>query len=396
MKLKYLLPMTLSVAIVPSIALVSCNNEKPTPDQINEQLFLVNEAAQNKYVPKVELTKDINISEIDSTLINFNNIPEKDKKFQKLSFEILNFEIPLVNATDTDVNVKVSSTLDKEVYQIYSFKISSAIVNNGFTISPMSQESFEAAVKKVYFTNEDFLPNLINDISIRIGQAGNDLDITVKKIINNNPTLILDIPADKTAFIASVQSYIKPTIINTMNGVALQRGLGITILDIKQVANAEGSADLNVDINFGANSIYHLPLFRVSSFSTQYANLTKQLGVILSEKIKPILLVGETTGKIPIWDLYRYISVEIPENLNLDQAFIIGINTNLAIPAPPTVTEDFEVSIDVFAKNYPNRIVGSYKIKIREFVNYSIEKIDFTAIKPITPPNPFARNKGGL
>lgn len=381
MKLKLLMSMSLPVIALPAVALISCSNSgnELTPDENNEQIFLVNQAAKNKYSPKIELKSDVNIGEIDSKIINFDNIPKEDKN---LSYEILNFEIPLVNAIDTNVNVKVSSKLNKDIFETYSFKVSSAIIKNNFSITPMSVESFKNAVNEVYFAKENFLSNLINDISIRIGQASTELDISLKKnnSLTNTIMSIFDIPSEKDIFVNNVETCIQSTIINQMNELALQQGIKIEVTDIVRKKNSTSGAEISVNIIFGLDSVYNLERFSVSSFSTNYFDLEEELGKILLEKIKPSLLIGASSNPIPIWDLYNNLSVVIPENLDQNSDFGIGINTSS--PIPPNTTEEFEIEIEIFSRKFSDRINGKYKIKIKDIINFESGKIDFSATNP--------------
>ncbi|MGL5205027.1 MAG: hypothetical protein ACRC63_02135, partial [Metamycoplasmataceae bacterium] len=324
MKLKLLLPMTLSIIAIPSVILISCSNsDSLSQEEINEQKFLVSEAAKNKFSPKIELNNNINIGKIDSTIINFDNIPKEDKV---LNYEILNFEIPLVNSDDTYVNVEVSSKLDKEISEIYFFKVSDAIIKNGFTISPMSSEDFRNAVEEVYFKKDNFLSTLINDISVRISQASNLLDISLKKYDNGVLKSILDIPTEKAVFINNITNYVKSTVINQMNEIALQKQLAIIVNDVERKSSSINEAELKIDIVFDKNSIYSLPVFSTSSFSTQYYDLEIELIKLLDEKFKATILNGELTKPIPIWDLYTYLSIDIPKEQNANNDFMIGID----------------------------------------------------------------------
>ncbi|MGL5732813.1 MAG: hypothetical protein ACRCXE_01975 [Metamycoplasmataceae bacterium] len=379
MKLKFLLPLTLPMVVIPAVTLISCSSSDLSQDEINAEKFLVSEAAKNKFSPKIELKKDINISEVDSKLINFDKIDKDDKV---LNFEILNFEIPLVGQDDTDVNVKVSSKLDSEISEIYSFKVSDAIIKNGFSIGSMSNEDFQSAVQDVYFKNDNFLSTLINDIAVRISQAGNQLDISLKKYDQDVLKSILDIPAEKDIFIKNIESYIKSTVINQMNLIALQNKLAIRVNNVVRKGPSLNEAEIMMDIIFDENSIYTLPTFSTTSFSTQYFNLEEELKILLNDNFKPTILNAGLTAAIPIWDLYNYLSIDFNQDQNLNNNFMIGINIDYPIPTPPSVSEESEIEIEISASDFSDRITGKYKIKIKDLINYGPNVIDFSAIKP--------------
>ncbi|MGL4251946.1 MAG: hypothetical protein ACRCW3_00315 [Metamycoplasmataceae bacterium] len=386
MKLKFLLPIALPMIALPAITLVSCSSSDLSQDEINEQTFLVSQAAKNKFSPKVELKSNINISEVDDTIINFDMIDKEDKV---LNYEILNFEIPLVGTNDTNVNVKVSSKLDSEISETYSFKVSDAIVSNSFTITPMSNEDFQKAVTDVYFKNDNFLTNLINSISVRISQAGNQLDISLQKYDQDGVLKsILDIPNEKAAFINNMENYIKLTVINQMTEIALQRNLTIKVNDVRRKVSAIKETEIMMDIIFDDNSIYSLPTFSTSAFSTQYLDLEEELKILLTENFKPTILIADLTALIPIWDLYNYLAISFPDDkTSLNDNFMIGINIDYPIPKPPTVSEESEIEIEISASSFSDRINGKYKIKIKELINYGPNVIDFTAIEPPFSPN---------
>ncbi|MGL5617696.1 MAG: hypothetical protein ACRCWU_01420 [Metamycoplasmataceae bacterium] len=381
MKLKFLLPIALPIITLPVATLISCSDSDLSQDVINEETFLVSQAAKNKFSPRVELKSNINISKIDSKIINFDNI---DKEEKILNFEIINFEIPLVDSNDTNVNVKVSSKLDKEIFETYSFKVSDAIIKNGFSITPMSNMDFQSAVNDVYFKNDNFLLTLINDISVRISQAGNQLDISLKKYIDGGVLeSILDIPKEKAIFISNIENYIKSTVINQMNNIALQRKLEIKINDVQRKVGSINEVEIMMDIIFNKNSIYTLPTFSTSSFSNQYFNLEEELKVLLTDNFKPTILINDDLiSPIPIWNLYDYLAIDFSEDQNLNNEFMIGINIDYPIPTPPTVSEESEIEIEISCRNFSDRINKKYKIKIKELINYGPNVIDFTAIKP--------------
>ncbi|MGL5205413.1 MAG: hypothetical protein ACRC7B_00665 [Metamycoplasmataceae bacterium] len=393
MKLKFLLPLALPIITIPAITLISCSSSDLSQEQINEEKFLVSQAAKNKFSPKVELKSNINISQVDSKIINFDKIDKEDKI---LNYEILNFEIPLVGTNDTNVNVKVSSKLDSEISETYSFKVSDAIIKNGFTISEMSNQDFQSAVIDIYFKNDNFLTNLTNDISVRISQAGNQLDISLKKYDQNNVLKsILDIPNEKIIFINNIENYIKLTVINQMNEIALQRNLAIKVNDVTRKVSAINEAEIMIDIIFDNNSIYSLPTFSTSSFSTNYFNLDEELKVLLTQKFKPTILNATLINPIPIYELYEYLSIDFSQDQYLNNDFMIDINTNYPLPTPPTASEDSEIEIEISSSNFSDRINGKYRIKIKELINYGPNVIDFNAIQsPL--PLPFFENNSNI
>ncbi|MGL6124934.1 MAG: hypothetical protein ACRC1F_00380 [Metamycoplasmataceae bacterium] len=383
-KSKLLLPMIISMVALPAMTLISCSDNKLTPEESNEELFLVNQAAKIRYAPKIELTRDISIAEIDSSIINFNNIPQEDRN---LFYEILNFEIPLVNSVDTKVHVKVSSKLDKEIFQTYYFNVSAAIVKNNFSITPMTEDDFQKAVNDVYFNEENFFTNLRDDISIRISQAADELDITLEKHDNGALKSIFDIPSEKQIFLNKLENFTSPTIIGRMNQLALQQGMKVKFIDVQRRGSIS-EAELNINIDFGPNSVFSIPPFRITSFSTKYFNTGEKLEIILAEKIKPTLLTGGLNDSIPFWDLYNHLSIRIPRDLDSDGEFIIGIDTSVVLPIPPLASELFEIEIEIFSKDFSDRINSKYKIQLRDVVNYEIGKIDFSAVKPLPLSTP--------
>ena len=387
MKFKFLTITTLSVIVLPSIALISCSNNPLTTDEINEQKFLVNEAAEKKSSPVISLKKNTNINEIKENLINFKNFNKGD-----LLYEILNFEIPLVNAIDNNVNVKVSSKLDPEISQTYSFKISSSIVPNSFVVEPMTKESFDEEVNKVYFKDQ-LLSDLINDISIRVKQSSYNLDIT-KKLKDEGETVASSIftnPLLKLEFEERFHKIISPVVINKLNNESLQKNLKIQVTNIipniHSLPNIEGL--VNLDIIFGKDSIYSLAQFPITTFSTEYYDLENKLTVLLSEDIVPTLLIGEVSP-IKIKDLYNNLSVFIPDELDPNKEFLIGPDSSIIIP--PGSNDTFEIVIEIFSEKYSDTIKGTYKIAISKLINYSSGRIDFTtSVKTLVIP--YKRNE---
>jgi hypothetical protein len=86
MKFKYLPLAVVSAIVLPSIALISCSNTPLTSEQITQQKFLVNEAAEKKIAPVITLTKDTNINQIKENLVNFDKLNNEE-----LLYEIVNF-----------------------------------------------------------------------------------------------------------------------------------------------------------------------------------------------------------------------------------------------------------------------------------------------------------------
>ena len=369
MKLKYLTITSLSLVTLPAISLISCSSGSLTGQQITEQTFLVSEAAKKQMAPEITLKQNTNINDVQDNIVKVEKLNDKN-----LLFEIINFEIPLIGSIDNNVHMKVSSKLDKEIYETYSFKISSAIVPNSFQIEQMTKEDFDIRVKETYFKDQ-FLSEIINDISLRVKQSSNDLDITKKIMSNGIPISIFDIPESKTTFQTKFQNLVSPIVLNKMNEVALQKGMKIEIKDIqlgKEPSRIEGL--VNMDIVFGSNSIYSLEKFPISTFSTEYADLEKQLSTLLQENIKPTLFVGENVP-IKISELYKNLSIFIPDDLGANENFGIGIDTSVVIP--PNSNENFEIIIEIYSKKYSNSIYGNYKVKINQITNYSPGIIDF-------------------
>ncbi len=369
MKLKYLTITSLSLVTLPAISLISCSSGSLTGQQITEQTFLVSEAAKKQMAPEITLKQNTNINDVQDNIVKVEKLNDKN-----LLFEIINFEIPLIGSIDNNVHMKVSSKLDKEIYETYSFKISSAIVPNSFQIEQMTKEDFDIRVKETYFKDQ-FLSEIINDISLRVKQSSNDLDITKKIMSNGIPISIFDIPESKTTFQTKFQNLVSPIVLNKMNEVALQKGMKIEIKDIqlgKEPSRIEGL--INMDIVFGSNSIYSLEKFPISTFSTEYADLEKQLSTLLQENIKPTLFVGENVP-IKISELYKNLSIFIHDDLGANENFGIGIDTSVVIP--PNSNENFEIIIEIYSKKYSNSIYGNYKIKINQITNYSPGIIDF-------------------
>ena len=369
MKFKYLTIASLSLITLPAISLISCSDNPLTEEQITEQTFLVSEAAKKQMAPSITLNQNTNINDIRENIIKIEELNDKN-----LLFEILNFEIPLIDSIDSSVNVKVSSKLNEEIYQTYSFKISSTIVTNSFQIESMTKNDFDTRVKETYF-NEQLLSEIINNISVRVEQSSDDLDITKKIVTNGIPTSIFDIPQSKLDFQNKFQNLISPIVLNGMNEIALQKEMKIQVKDIqrgKDPSREEGL--INLDIVFGSNSVYSLVQFPILTFSTEYSDLEKELIILLQEKIKPTLFVGENVP-IKISEIYKNLSIFIPGDLNANKDFGIGIDTSVVIP--PNSNENFEITIEIYSRKYNSVIHGNYKVKINQITNYSPGIIDF-------------------
>ncbi len=369
MKFKYLTIASLSLITLPAISLISCSGNPLTQEQITEQTFLVSEAAKKQLAPSITLKQNTNINDIQENIIKIEKLNDEN-----LLFEIINFEIPLVDSVDSSVNVKVSSKLDEEIYQTYSFKISSTIIPNSFQIEPMTKNDFDIRVKETYF-NEQLLSEIINDISVRVKQSSDDLDITKKIVTNGIPTSIFDIPQSKIDFQNKFQNLISPIVLNGMNEIALQKEMKIQVKDIqlgKEPSRIEGF--ISLDIVFGSNSVYSLVEFPISTFSTEYFDLEKQLIILLQENIKPTLLIGEIVP-IKISEIYKNLSIFMPDDLNANEDFGIGIDTSIVIP--PNSNENFEITIEIYSRKYSSAIRGNYKVRISQITNYSPGIIDF-------------------
>jgi hypothetical protein len=382
MKFKYLPLAVVSAIVLPSIALISCSNTPLTSEQITQQKFLVNEAAEKKIAPVITLTKDTNINEIKENLVNFDKLNNEE-----LLYEIVNFEIPLIASVDNKVNVKVSSKLDSTIYRTYSFMISENVVNNSFKIGAMSEQAFKDEVNIVYFKDQ-FLSDLINDISIRVNQTSHSLDITEKVLVKNSEGIMvltpaLMVPELKTAFINRFKNFVTTVVVNKFNSVALQ-DIEIIINDITQdvdsLPNIVGI--VKMDIIFGEGSIYTLDPFNIDTFSREYLDLENDLKFLLIENIKPTLLIGNGTP-INIQDLFKNLRISMNDDFSSE--FGIGV----IAPSPEIILEgysnDTEINIEIFSKKYNQSIVGTYKVKIGDIINAQ-GNIDFTP-RPITPVN---------
>lgn len=382
MKLKYLLPLSISMVAIPSVSLISCSDNSLSPEENLIQQNLITNIAINKFAPEIKLTTKCKINEINSKIINFNNVPEK---YKDASFEILNFEIPEVGSKDTGVRVKVSSKLDKSIFEEYTFNVSDSIKETS-NIEPMERSDFDRMIVERYLIQEtpkaNFSDNVINLVNTEI-QNGL-FDITEEKIENltdEKPVSILLNQTFKKEFMNKIEGVINPPIYKELNKKFYQSNLIIKVKDIISINtnnNIKNVAQVELDIMIGnSNSVYTPKSFMVNTFSTKYFNLKEKLGVLISEKDKyyPTLLIGSYTAedKMNISDLSKNLSWP-----DIDPEFLIG---NIDIK-PPVSESDNNATINIIisSKEY-SYLFEKFRINLSNIKYWDESIIDFTKKK---------------
>ena len=385
MKIKFLVPMSLSIIISPTIVLVSCGNESLSQEERDEQINWVYQAAKDRVSPKPTDVDNVkNIGDINETHIN--KILNKDG--QNLLFKILNFEIPLIGAKDTDVNVKVSSKLDESIYQTYSFKLSSA-VSNIENIVPMNKLTFENKLNEVYFN--DYTNEIRNDISIRIKETSSDLDISEKFIyppsVESENIFSDSSKPQLTAFSSKLQNYIAPTIVDSLNAIAFQKNMKITNTELSIDANIKptdmitnGKVSFTIEFDEDSKSVYTFEPFLVNTFSNNFSNLRNDLTILIKEKFKPDWLhEGQLPATPPATkvqnSLTPYLGIQFSKNFSeFDKEFIISFNPE---SGTDLIDETSKIYFSIFNKRYSNTLFEEYSIMVSEINGYKDGVINF-------------------
>ena len=359
MKLKFLIPMSLSIIALPSITLMSCSNQSMSAEERAEQTNWVYLAAQEQRFPEPIIITPSGVKNIgDINKSHINGI--SNKKGENLLYEILNFEIPLVDVKDTNVNVKVSSKLDETIYQTYSFKLSKAVTNIA-EIPVMDTGTFKLKLDEVYFN--DYSNAIMNDISIRIKEVSNYLDIS-EKFIDPASKELKDIFAEASkekleTFQSKVTEYISSTVINKLNSIALQKNIAIKSLIIKPSTLGSSSAGIIAfEISFGEKSLYNFPGFLVDTFSNNYSNLEKELININDFEVIKIKEIPVTLP-VPEQSLSEYFGVQIGSKStsnDKNKDFIIDFQNTLS-----KGTNKEPIRLSIFSKKYPERIQIIYE-----------------------------------
>lgn len=370
MKLKYLISSTAIISILPVISFVACSNPL-TEEEQNKQWVLVNNAADEKFTPKIELTKNISIHSIDKNVLKFNN------NDTDLFFEVLNVEIALIGSKDANVNMKVYSKRDKKIFREYVVKVSDIIITPLFILE-MTSEAFDNAIKSKYLVNDSFSLDTQAIIKEKVKQG--NFDISLKKNVKNDDDkiekkLILDIPSSKLSFIEDVQKSVAPAILNQLNDISYQSNLDIKILDISQwILNGvtNGKIKFEISISSKENTSKFIPLeVEVKTFSIKYEKTERDMLEQFQYYDIPPTLLDEGLNSIPASELYeKYLDIQIPKDKNyLD--FQIGIS----IIHKPPVSKDSQVTITIASKDYSDTISRTYNVPIHKIKGY--EKINF-------------------
>ncbi|MDK2819825.1 MAG: hypothetical protein KFW07_03235 [Mycoplasmataceae bacterium] len=369
MKLKFLIPSAVVISALPVITLVSCS--KPmTEEEENKQWILVNNAADEQYSPKIELTKNISIGSIDKNILKFKN------NDSNLFFEVLNVEIPLINSKDTNINLKVSSKRDKTIFREYFVRVSDVITTPNFILE-MTSQAFENAIKSKYLVDDSFSLDTQAIIEEKVKQG--NFDISLEENVSKEAGVldiksIFDIPLSKLSFIENVQKSVAPAILNQLNEKSYQSNLGIKILDISKFADngeTKGKIKFEISISSDGMSSVFIPLeVQVKTFSIKYEMIYRDMWQQFTYyDIAPTLL-DEGLESIPASKLYEnYLTIQIPENLNYKD-FQIGIQNTL----PPESATSL-VNIVIASKDYSDTIFRVYNLPINKIKGF--EKIKF-------------------